>query len=69
MMIAVNNSALKTACSKTALKDLIILLSPYAPHLAEELWNNVGGEDVIDAVWPEANSQYLVEKKLHTRFF
>ena len=66
MMIAVNElGALKAACSKAALKDLIILLSPYAPHLAEELWNNVGGEGfVIDAIWPEASSQYLVDEEV-----
>ena len=40
-----------------------ILLSPYAPHLAEELWKEVGGKGfVIEAVWPEVNSQYLVEE-------
>ncbi len=62
MMIAVNElGGLNSACSKAALKDLIVLLSPYAPHLAEELWREVGGEGfVIDAVWPLANSQYLV---------
>ncbi|MEC7654454.1 MAG: leucine--tRNA ligase [Bacteroidota bacterium] len=66
MMIAVNElGALKATCSKAALKDLIILLSPYAPHLAEELWNNVGGDGfVIDAVWPDANSQYLVDEEV-----
>ncbi len=66
MMIAVNElGSLKAVCSKNALKDLIVLLSPYAPHLAEELWEEVGGEGfVIDAVWPEANSQYLVAEKV-----
>ena len=66
LMIAVNElGSLKATCSKDALKDLIILLSPYAPHLAEELWNKVGGEGfVIDSVWPEANSQYLVAKEV-----
>ena len=66
MMIAVNElGGLKAACSKGALKDLIVLLSPYAPHLAEELWKEVGGEGfVVDAVWPEANSQYLVAEEV-----
>jgi len=66
MMIAVNElGGLNATCSKAVLKDLIILLSPYAPHLAEELWNKVGGEGfVIDAVWPEANSQYLVAEEV-----
>ncbi|MAO46689.1 MAG: leucine--tRNA ligase [Crocinitomicaceae bacterium] len=62
MMIAVNDLiGLKKSCSKEALKDLIVLLSPYAPHLAEELWKEVGGKGfVIEAVWPDVNSQYLV---------
>ena len=66
MMIAVNElGGLKEPCSKAALKDLVILLSPYAPHLAEELWNVLGGEEfVIEAVWPKANSQYLVSEKV-----
>ena len=66
MMIAVNKlGGLKGSCSKSALKDLIVLLSPYAPHLAEELWREVGGEGfVIEEVWPEANSQYLVAEEV-----
>ena len=49
---------------KPQLKDLVVLLSPYAPHLAEELWREVGGEGfVIEEVWPKANSQYLVDKE------
>jgi leucyl-tRNA synthetase len=36
------------------MKDFILLLSPYAPHLAEELWEKLGNkESVSKAVWPE----------------
>lgn len=66
LMIAVNElSGLDGNRSVDAVKDLVVLLSPYAPHLAEELWSVVGGEGlVLDAVWPEANSQYLVQEEI-----
>ncbi len=61
-MICVNElSALK--CSKKAiLKDLVVLLTPYAPHIAEELWQQLGMEgSVLDAAYPVYNETYLVE--------
>ena len=66
LMIAVNElSGLDGNRSVDAVKDLIVLLSPYAPHLAEELWSVVGEEGlVLDAVWPEANSLYLVKEEV-----
>lgn len=66
LMIAVNElSALDGNRSVEAVKDLVVLLSPYAPHLAEELWSVVGGEGlVLDAVWPEANPEYLVKEEV-----
>jgi leucyl-tRNA synthetase len=45
---------------------LVTLLSPYAPHLAEELWKVLGGEGlVIDSVWPKAEKLYLVEDEVN----
>ncbi len=61
-MIAQNElSALK--CSKRAiLEPIAILLAPYAPHIAEEMWHRCGNESfVVDAEWPECNEAYLVE--------
>ncbi|WKK66392.1 leucine--tRNA ligase [Lutimonas zeaxanthinifaciens] len=61
-MIAVNElTALK--CSKRdILEPLTILISPYAPHIAEELWSKLGHKDSIStAVYPEFESKYLVE--------
>jgi len=62
MMIAVNElSSLDGSRSHSALRPLLLLLSPYAPHLAEELWAEVGGSGlVIDAVWPVADPKFLV---------
>jgi len=50
-------------CSKRAiLEPLVILISPYAPHLAEELWQKLGHEpSVSKASFPEFNEKYLVE--------
>ena len=61
-MIAQNElSALK--CNKRAiLEPFAVLLAPYAPHIAEEMWHRCGNESfVIDAEWPECNEAYLVE--------
>ena len=63
LMIAVNElSSASDNLGQNALQPLAILLSPYAPHLAEELWASAGGAgSVLDAKWPVANSAYLVE--------
>ena len=61
-MIAQNElSALK--CNKRAiLEQVAVLLAPYAPHIAEEMWHKCGNESfVIDAAWPTCNEAYLVE--------
>ncbi|SIT14607.1 leucine--tRNA ligase [Belliella pelovolcani] len=61
-MICVNElTALK--CNKKAiLEPLAILVSPYAPHIAEELWAILGHEEsIIHASFPEFNEAYLVE--------
>ena len=61
-MIAQNElSALK--CNKRAiLEQIAVLLAPYAPHIAEEMWHTCGNTNfVIDAAWPECNEAYLVE--------
>ena len=63
LMIAVNElSSASDNLGQNALQPLAILLSPYAPHLAEELWASAGGAgSVLDATWPVANSAYLAE--------
>jgi len=50
-------------CSKRAiLEDLLVLISPYAPHLAEELWQQCGHhESITKAAFPVFNQEYLVE--------
>lgn len=61
-MICVNElSALK--CNKRAiLQDLLVVISPYAPHITEELWAMLGHEtSVIHAAYPDFKEEYLKE--------
>ena len=57
------NELTELKCNKRAiLEDLVILVSPYAPHLAEELWNKLGHNgSVSKAVFPVYNEEYTVE--------
>ena len=59
-MIALNELG---NCSKRAiLEPMVILLSPFAPHIAEELWHQLGHEtSVVDAAYPEYNPKYTVD--------
>lgn len=61
-MIAVNELT-KLNCNKRAvLEPLAVLISPYAPHIAEELWEKLGHDESISfAEFPEFNSKWLVE--------
>lgn len=61
-MICINElQGLKTA-SREVLRPLLILLAPFAPHIAEELWHALGEETtIVAATWPEYNEQLLVE--------
>jgi leucyl-tRNA synthetase len=61
MMEYVNLVREKGAASKTTMRPLILLLAPYAPHLAEELWALLGGTErsVFDARWPEYDEGLL----------
>ena len=64
-MICVNElTGLK--CSKKAiLEPLVILLAPFAPHIAEELWHQLGHDTTVcDAEWPAYNEDYLVEQSV-----
>ena len=61
-MICVNELTSLATSKREILKPLLILLSPYAPHIAEELWHTIGEEgSVVTAEWPELNEAYLVE--------
>jgi leucyl-tRNA synthetase len=61
-MICVNELT-DLKCHKTSLlKDLLIVLSPYAPHITEELWQEMGEtESITKAAFPTFNAAYLLE--------
>jgi len=61
-MICVNELTALKCNSKDILRDLIVLIAPFAPHLAEELWHALGNATTVcDAEWPVCNEAYLVE--------
>lgn len=61
-MIAVNELTAQKCTSKEILEPLLVLLSPYAPHIAEELWNQLGNnESISTAPFPEFDASHLVE--------
>lgn len=61
-MICVNELSAAKCSKKVILKELIILLAPFAPFIAEELWHALGNTtSVCDAEWPAYNEEHLVE--------
>ena len=61
-MIAVNELTAQKCTSKEILQPLLILISPYAPHIAEELWCNLGFNESISTVpFPKFDATHLVE--------
>ena len=62
MMMCVNELNDLKCHKKQILESLVILLSPYAPHISEELWALLGKEgSVLDASFPKFEAKYLVE--------
>lgn len=62
MMEFVNVAKKETVIPKSVMEKFLIVLSPYAPHLAEELWNRLGHkQSITKEQWPVADAQYLVE--------
>lgn len=63
-MIAVNALTANKCYSREVLEPLVILISPYAPHIAEELWQKLGHtESISTAPFPKFEQKYLVESK------
>ncbi len=61
-MICVNELADQKSNNRTILSDLVVLVSPYAPHIAEELWHMLGNkESVTKATYPEYKAEYTIE--------
>jgi leucyl-tRNA synthetase len=61
-MICINELSAQKCSSKAILEPLAILVSPYAPHIAEELWAQLGhGESIATAPFPVFDESHLVE--------
>ncbi len=59
-MICVNELTSRRCRSRQVLQKLLVLLTPFAPHIAEELWHALGNTTTIcDAQWPQAEERYL----------
>lgn len=62
LMIAVNELTEQKCNNKEILSQLLILASPYAPHITEELWSKLGNESSISTEpWPTFNPKFLEE--------
>jgi leucyl-tRNA synthetase len=61
-MIAVNELSAQNCNSREVLEPLIVLISPYAPHIAEELWSKLGhSQSIATAPFPVFEEKFLVE--------
>ena len=61
-MICVGEMAQMKCRNRRVLTDLVKLIAPFAPHIAEELWHRLGNDGTVcDAQWPEFDEKYLVE--------
>ena len=65
-MICVNELGQQKCANRELLKKMVIVIAPFAPHMAEELWEQLGGETktVFDAEWPAWDESYLVENEV-----
>jgi len=65
MMIFVNEATKRGGVSRDALGTLVRLLSPFAPHVCEEMWEGLGGAGlVLDAAWPVFDPARCVEESV-----
>ena len=65
-MICVNELAQQKCHNHELLSKLVVVIAPFAPHIAEELWERLGMKgSVCDAQWPEWNEAYLVENEVN----
>ena len=64
-MIAVSEFAQQKCRNKQVLEQLVVLIAPFAPHIAEELWHVLGNETTVcDAQWPKFEAKYIVESEV-----
>jgi len=65
LMVFVNDLTKETVRSRAAIETLLLLLAPFAPHMAEELWKQLGHDKTLAyEAWPIADAQYLVKTEV-----
>ena len=65
-MVATNELGTLKCRKREILEPLLILLAPFAPHIAEELWHQLGNKESIHiANWPQYNASFLVENSFN----
>ena len=65
MMVYINDLSKLPALPREAWEPLILMLSPYAPHLAEELWERAGHRpSVANVSWPEYNDALTIDEEI-----
>ena len=65
LMVLVNDLTKEPVRPRMAVETLLLLLAPFAPHMAEELWRQLGYvETLAYAPWPEAEERYLVKTEI-----
>ena len=63
-MICVNELSALKCNNRLILEQLLVLVSPFAPHFAEELWSQIGNtKSIIDEKYPEFDKKYLIESE------
>jgi leucyl-tRNA synthetase len=69
LMVFVNEAITWPNRPEQVLKQFLILLTPFAPHLTEELWNKLGAKETLAyEPWPKFDPQYLVESEVEIVF-
>jgi len=65
MMILANHLQKAESFSLDTIKSLLQLLAPFAPHLAEEMWEKLGGTpSIVNHPWPQAREELLVSEQI-----
>lgn len=65
LMIFVNETLKEADCARAVLEKFLLLLAPFAPHLAEELWQRLGHDHTLAREpWPQFNPGFLVEERI-----
>lgn len=65
LMVLVNDLTKEPVRPRAAIETLLLLLAPFAPHIAEELWSELGHTSTLTyEPWPKAESRYLIQESL-----